>query len=540
MKHLRFGDLRTHQMAAVEVAEKMVKRLLAGLPVDLDIVASAVPGSGKTLMASLIAHILYEAGIINGALYLAPNKTLIGQVELGFTMPERNLPLRLVKSLDTLMQSSLGDIDTAKRGRRQRGHAIGIVTSYDWIRVPKNLRRLLQWAKDNRVLIIADEGHRLGLTTFDEEDDEEAGGDMESNVRGWAQAYQAIRDVARVGLIMSGTLFRNDGRPIAGVKYDDNKCAITQIRCSRHDALNEHSSRRIEFVTYDGRYEAKFKSGRQTIRLGGDDADARALSTFIDNWQYVTHILEMACRHYDEHWETQGIRSSQMLIICNRRKQAHKIERWLQERYNDRRRVVLALGDDEKNAQRVLTNFRSRTDGHILVTVAMTAEGFDAPGIDHLVLLTKKRSPVMLDQMVNRATRVDRNSGRSWNEQWAYVFGPADPRLMHFFQRYFEETAETYSDTPSAKTTTERSKGDAQERKMTDAPRVTITHEIAGAIDHAGSSIFPDDVNRRIEKLKRDVPELCGLPRKALASLVGHMQNVSALPDDVLARGVTS
>jgi hypothetical protein len=109
--------------------------------------------------------------------------------------------------------------------------------------------------------------------------------------------------------------------------------------------------------------------------------------------------------------------------------------------------VVAQLAtSDSLRAHEVLAAFRLRPEPSVLVTVAMTYEGLDAPEVAVVAALTvtltltlthirsRSRSRSWLEQMVARATRVDPQAGR-YEDQRALVFHPDDPLFAGFRRR---------------------------------------------------------------------------------------------------------
>ena len=88
----------------------------------------------------------------------------------------------------------------------------------------------------------------------------------------------------------------------------------------------------------------------------------------------------------------------------------------------------------ERDAHETLAAFRLAPEPSILVTVAMAYEGLDAPEVAVVAALTHIRSRAWLEQMIARATRIDRHAGPI-EAQRAIVFHPDDPLFARFRRR---------------------------------------------------------------------------------------------------------
>ena len=253
----------------------------------------------------------------------------------------------------------------------------------------------------------------------------------------------------------------------------------------------------------------------ELMKLSGQDQVVRAqltqakradagkiLKHCIENNGWRWNTIERACVHYDALWQHRGIRS-QMLVICDNVKHATWAAKKLVERYKGSGvRVCIAhskMDQDEVktwgNPEVTLAKFRAHDGGDILVTVGMAGEGFDAPWIDHLVLLNKIRSKVMLDQYINRATRINRHINLPWEDQWAFVYCPADPAILEFFSEYFSDVGETYKDVPPFVTERIPTDKPARENRLVGGIPVRFMEGPTQILDANGSQVVANEVN---------------------------------------------
>lgn len=525
--------LRAHQRRALDLALQICGGDTSDLgPGNKCIPVAVVPGGGKSILASVIGHVFLTRGEVDAILWLSPNTTLCAQVADTFKSYSRDFSLtdnlqRWIKTIAKTGQATLAlENKRNKKGARCAGSSItngGLLA---------NLPTVLNWMDGKRVLVIADEVHHFSSFDADNREGDEDDTAQRRRVGAWSDALNKVLDKAAWSVVMTGTMFRNDGLPVAGVRYDDQKRAIVLIRYTRHQALAERALKRIEVNTSDGETEMKFHGYGQVARARLTQAKrtdvSKILGHCIDNngWRWAT--IERACSHFDAQYNIRGFRS-QMLVICAGVKHAVWAAKKLRERYkNTGVRIVLAHStmteDDVKEWGKpdlTLARFRAHTEGDILVTVDMAGEGFDAPWIDHLVLLNKVRSKVKLDQYVNRATRINRQCNLPWEEQWAFIYCPADPGALEFFSEYFSDVGETYSGVPPEMTERIPSDKPPREQRLAGGIPVTFIEGPTQILDAAGSQSIAPEMNRYADELAKKFG-LTSLPRKAIIDLINE------------------
>jgi superfamily II DNA or RNA helicase len=503
--------LREHQARALEIAERICGGDLSDLgPGNKCITVAAVPGAGKTILASVVGHVFLSAGEVDGILWLSPNLTLCKQVSgefrkvCGDAFALSDNLTKWIKSIRNLRQTSLAIEHKPGRGKKKPVLFVGASITNDGLCA--NLDTILAWMDGKRILVIIDEVHHFSSLTDDNRVEGEEQESQVKRVRAWSSALEKVLNLAAWSVAMTGTMFRNDGLPVAGVRYDENKKAIVLIRYTRHKALAERALKRIEVNTSDGQTEMKIRGQDQVVRAQltqAQRADAgKILKHCIENngWRWQT--IERACVHYDALYNQRGIRS-QMLVICDNVAHAKWAAKKLVERYRSTGvRVCLAHSAMDQEEMRAwgdpevtLARFRAHDGGDILVTVGMAGEGFDAPWIDHLVLLNRVRSKVMLDQYVNRATRINRHINLPWEDQWAFIYCPADAAILEFFAEYFQDVGESYKDVPPL--TTERIPSDKppRERRLVGGIPVHFSEGPTQILDANGSQVVAQEMN---------------------------------------------
>ena len=267
-------------------------------------------------------------------------------------------------------------------------------------------------------------------------------------------------ELARVRLLLSGTLERADGRGILWLPYRSGPRFRTRevdldapgwavVGYSRAAALAERAVLPITFGALDG--EARWLDERRSPvgphRLSaGFETTRPALFTALRT-EFAEALLDEALaatrRLRAERRSKLGLAPGEparglgkMLVVAPDQDNARRYLARVHNRMPARGRATEArlAVSDAADAQEALAAFRLRSQPSVLVTVAMAYEGLDAPETAVVAALTHIRSRPWLEQMVARATRVDPFAG-AWEEQRALVYHPDDLLFRRFRER---------------------------------------------------------------------------------------------------------
>jgi superfamily II DNA or RNA helicase len=413
---LLHGVLRQHQAEGFALA----RDILNGTFLKKIVVAAVTPGGGKTLLASVFAHALIEAGLIDFVLVIVPREALRQQMVEGFTVPNRNLRRKLAseKSKNATQENLFG--------------TAGLVTTYQAI--ARGSRRFLRRMKGKRTLVILDEPHHM------------ADGEVDEECMAWKRAVDPIVEAAERVLLMSGTLMRHDGKPIPYVPYDPQTLeAIVDVRYSRRDALRERAIVPLSVRLLDGCAEYEHLHRKHVVHLSEAEGEerGRALRTVLEDPGYRDWVCLEALREWQNY--RANVFKSKAIVVCHNQKAAQHIAKLIAHEL----KVDVALAiDSEKNAHRSIHRFRNGIEGDVLVTVGMAYEGLDVPEATHLICLTNIRSRPWLEQVVNRITRFCMASGLPWEQQWGFLYVPDDKEMRAFIETIMEDQRATYEKNP--------------------------------------------------------------------------------------------
>ncbi len=407
------GQLRKHQSEALALAENIINGVVA-LSFCKTFVAGVTPGGGKTLMASLFAHALLAAGVVDYVVVVVPRVTLRTQMARGFTDETRGLRRHLG------VEAS-GKVDHA---HRDLFGSCGYVTTYQAI--SENPKRHMRRLKGKNVLLILDEPHHLA--------DEEGAA--------WRMAIAPLVEAAKCVLLMSGTLRRHDGKRIPFVPYDENARAVVDIRYTYGDALRERAVLDTKFLRLDARvtYERLGRTHERDLSAtGSEDQERDALRTVLTDDIYRNEVCLQALQEWQD-YRAEVYHRAQAIVVTHSQVAAKDLVAAIRAKID--LPVALAISD-EANAHKAVRSFQ-RGEAQILVTVGMAYEGLDVPSATHLICLTNTRSEPWLEQCIARVTRFNPACPLPWEQQIAHVYVPDDPAMRAFIDRMLLAKAETY------------------------------------------------------------------------------------------------
>ncbi|MBD0272397.1 MAG: DEAD/DEAH box helicase family protein, partial [Acetobacteraceae bacterium] len=437
--------LRSHQRRIAGIVSAIASGEAGGLR---DVLAAVTPGGGKSVLPLIAASRLIEAGIAERVCWIVPRDSLRLQAEEAFADP--NWRAALGHSLSVRAAENAPD--------PCRGLA-GYVTTYQAVAAAPDLH--LAEFKRRRYLLVIDEVHHLpALADADPSGFGplgSGGADVEAS---WSKAILPLLELARVRLLLSGTLERADGRGILWLPYRQGPRTRTRevdldapgwavVGYSRAAALAEKAVLPITFGALDG--EARWlDEGRRPVgphRLSGDfETTRQALFTALRT-EFAETLLDEALdatrRLRAERRAKLGLAPGEparglgkLLVVAPDQENARRYLARVHGRMPARGREAEArlAVSDAGDAHEALAAFRLQAQPSVLVTVAMAYEGLDAPETAVVAALTHIRSRPWLEQMVARATRVDPFAG-AWEDQRALVYHPDDLLFRRFRER---------------------------------------------------------------------------------------------------------
>ena len=433
--------LRTHQAQTAALVQAIANGRGDAIT---DILAAVTPGGGKSLLPVIAAAGLLAAGIIDRVCWVVPRDSLRLQAEEAFADPAWRHTLNHAVSVRAADNSP-----DPCRGLQ------GYVTTYQSVAAAPDLH--LAEFRRYRTLLVLDEVHHLPALS-DMAPAPIADPANTDAALGWSLALLPLLECARLRLLLSGTLQRADGRSILWLPYRNGPRAKTRevdlaapgwavVGYSRAQALTERAVLPVLFGAVDG--EASWLDENRTPvgphRLFAPwptETTRPALFTALRTG-FAEHLLREAFTAIRtlraDRRRGRGLTTGQdarglgkLLVVAPDQATARRYIDILQAWVPAAQASTVQLATcEERYAHATLARFRLTAEPSVLVTVAMSYEGLDAPEVAVVAALTHIRSRAWLEQMIARGTRVDAHGG-SHAAQRALVFHPDDPLFARF------------------------------------------------------------------------------------------------------------
>ena len=398
--------LRKHQAEFLEV----IQSIQAGSRTRIMMLV-VTPGGGKSFIP-VAAGKLIESGHADALAWVVPRQALQDQGEREFIDPFS----RQLFNHNLTVRSSTNEVNPC-RGTN------GFITTYQALGVDTK-KVIAHEFSTKRYILILDEYHHV-----------EDGGI-------WHKALEPLFKQAAYVVLMTGTLERGDGKPIAFTKYRgpvpvlENSPERAVIRYSRRDALAERAILPISFHLSDGEFKWENQEGQtrhinsfQNTMKGEDSA---ALYTALKT-DFAADLLRSCVLH----WQSLRKRNpgARLLAVTADYDQAKDTTFMLKRALG--LNAEIATSHKSAEAAAAIKHFKA---GKIiaLVTIAMAHEGLSVPPATHICSLTHIRSQPWIEQMVARGVRIDKAAG-PYESQWCHVFAPRDKRFVEVMEKIKRE-----------------------------------------------------------------------------------------------------
>lgn len=364
-----------------------------------DFLAVATPGAGKTTFALTGAKMLIDRGDISRIIVVVPTAHLRNQ----WAQAGARVGIQLDNTFANGHTVIARDYD-------------GTVVTYATVAAQPQLWRKL--STQEGTLVVLDEVHHAG----------------EADHLSWGPALTEAFGPAYRRLLLSGTPFRSDGRPIPFVTYDQGKC-VPSINYDYGTALADRDVvRPIAFPALDGKMRWRDAGTIVTADLSTVDEKqlARALDTAYDpTGEWIRSVLRRAnselTRLREETPDAGG------LIVAadqyNARQYAGLLKRMTGEA------PIVAISD-EPDASDLIKSYAAGSQRWI-VAVQMVSEGVDIPRLALGVYASRISTEMFFRQVVGRFVRMR----GAEDETTATLFVPSIEPLLSY-ARDIERTVE--------------------------------------------------------------------------------------------------
>ena len=362
---------------------------------EIDFLAVATPGAGKTRFALAAARVSIAEGRSKRLIVVCPTQAL----KLQWAAGAEELDLHLEASW-----SALAD--------RLPDDQHGIVTTYQQVATSAQALKPLA----DGAFVVFDEVHHAG------------------DERAWGESVRRAFGGAAERLSLSGTPFRSDTQPIPFVRYRGEE-AVPDYTYGYGDALHDRGVvRPVHFPRVDGQMEWIGADGSYASAAFDDALDRvrsrqRLRTALAVEGEWLPEVLRQAHRALREarasHPRAGG------LVIATDQTHARGIA-GLMRRHLGIDPVVVT--SDDPTATERIRGF-AESDAPWIVAVRMVSEGVDIPRLRVGVFATTTQTELFFRQAVGRLVRYTRGLGA----QRAYLFIPADPTLRGHAERISEE-----------------------------------------------------------------------------------------------------
>ncbi len=402
-------NLRPWQAAC---ANKAIDWLQAGE--DRHFLINAAPGAGKTICASVVAQRLFEAGMIDRVIVIAPRTTVVNQWADEFKFVTGRPMLKIT-------------------GADEEPENYGVDLCATWSAIQGSLDGLQAVCRQDRTLVICDEHHHA------------------ARAAAWGDGADGAFADAKYSLILTGTPIRSDGKESVWLAYDDQGLIDHpeggSYTLSYGEAVDLEYCRPITFHRHEGKFSVTLDDGENISVSGTEDTDFSPALKRIRGLQQALDYYKLACT---PKYLASGAADPDSY-------QANMLQ-WCIDKLNDLRlrmpeagglviapnipvaeymAELLELLDGEKpvvvhnqvaNPEGKITAFRNSKKRWI-VSVAMISEGVDIQRLRVLAYLPNAQTELSFRQAMGRVVR---NFGPQ-DDSRAYVVMPT--------HRIFEEYA---------------------------------------------------------------------------------------------------
>lgn len=355
--------------------------------------ALATPGAGKTVMASVLAKLLYDKGDIDLVLCFSPSSIVA-----------HDFSEALSEQFETHFDGTIGAL-----GNSFTYQALGTLDNKVW--------RLFE---KYRVFVIFDEIHHC------------AGSNMK-DANAWGKPIiSMIKQKAAYTIALTGTPWRSDALPIALADYCNES---GQIQCDYvyglKQAIADNVCRIPQVIALDNDQITVVEGDETSYFTSFIDLLSQSIipySEIVTNTSVIEHLLIHSSRKLNElrriNKEAGG------LIVASSIAHARQIQLILMQTIGENAVVVTS---DEGNGNDLIRSFRYNQQKWI-ISVGMISEGINIPRLQVCCYLSNVKTEMNYRQVMGRILRIT-----DAPNQQAILFIPAEPKLVEYAYRVAQD-----------------------------------------------------------------------------------------------------
>ena len=387
---------------------------------DKHFLINAAPGSGKTICASVISRKLFEDGLIDRVVVIAPRKSVVEQWATDFqTVTGR--PMSKITAAD------------------EDAEGYGVDLAATWSAVQGLLDVFQSVCADNRTLVICDEHHHAAVEAA------------------WGRGANGAFSAAKYVVVLTGTPIRSDGKESVWFAYDDLGCIdhpeAGTYTLSYGEAVDSEFCRPITFHRHEGKFTVKLDNGEFIAVSGVDETKMEPRLKRIPGLQRALDYYKLACTPKllaDGRPDTSSYQATMLewgveklndirdrmpeaggLVIAPNIPVAEYMADLLEQIDGER---PLIVHSQSGNPEGKIRSFR-KSNKRWMVSVAMVSEGVDIPRLRVLVYLPNAQTELAFRQAMGRVVR---NHGPN-DDTRAYVVMPTHKIFEEYARRVERE-----------------------------------------------------------------------------------------------------
>ncbi|MDN3474456.1 DEAD/DEAH box helicase family protein [Pseudoalteromonas sp. APC 3355] len=355
--------------------------------------ALATPGAGKTVMASVLAKLMYDQGDIDLVLCFSPSSIVA-----------HDFSEALGEQFDAHFDGTIGAL-----GNSFTYQALGTLDNKVW--------RLFE---KYRVFVIFDEIHHC------------AGSNIK-DANAWGKPIiTTIKEKAAYTIALTGTPWRSDALPIALAEYCNES---EQIQCDYvyglKQAITDNVCRIPQVVALDND-QITVVEGSETSHF---TSFLELLSQSIIPYSEIvtnTSVIEQLLIHSSHKLNKLRCFNKEAggLIVASSIAHAWQIQLIMKQAIGE---SALVVTSDEGNANGLIRSFRFSQDKWI-ISVGMISEGTNIPRLQVCCYLSNVKTEMNYRQVMGRLLRIT----NAPNQQ-AFLFMPAEPKLVEYAYRVAQD-----------------------------------------------------------------------------------------------------
>lgn len=380
-------------------------------------VLEAATGSGKTLFAATVAQHEINRDAVDHVICIAPWTPIIRSLKKSF-------------GVYGLECRDKFNYDSTRGIYQRRPHVPVTVDTYYGFCKHLSVELIKRWTSDQhnpfRFMLILDEVHHTNTVTGK-----------------WGPHIEAIADMATKVLVMSGTYFRTDNRPISFLEYEQDR-PKTHYQIGYMECVRQRYTRQVSFRYHDPLLDVYSKASdavykRKLSRIprsSGKMTNAAKAEVLDPSGQHASDMIKEA-------WsELQAMRrkwsDAACLVICRAGKDGaeeraiHAIAQKIKEITGA---SVESVTSDDAASRGRIEAFTNGSDP-FLCAIRMVSEGVDIPRVRMVLFLSYTDSEMLFRQIVGRCVRyID---GKE-DDTAALVIMPKFAVMSEFSERFEDE-----------------------------------------------------------------------------------------------------